>query len=70
MQQMRDTKVRRGPNGPIIVLPRTGAAHGDLLKSVVLAMVQVPLEIESSTEEDGNDWDTGDSRWSGAGRGF
>lgn len=70
MQQMRDTKVRRGPNGPIIVLPKTGAAHGDLLKSVVLAMVQVPLEIDMSPADDDNDWDTGDSRWGGAGRGF
>ncbi len=51
MQQMRDTKTRRAPGGKIaVVLPKTGAAHGDLLKAVALAMTQVPLELE---EDDG-----------------
>lgn len=43
MQQLRDTKSRRGQGKVLVTLPRTGAAHGDLLKAVVLAMVQVPL---------------------------
>ncbi len=53
MTQMRGVKTRKGPSGEVhISLPRTGAAHGDLLKAVVLAMVQVPLEIEEEIEEE------------------
>ncbi len=53
MQQLRDTKIRKGPSGKThVALPKTGAAHGDLLKAVVLAMVQVPLELEEEIEEE------------------
>lgn len=65
MQQMRDTKSKKGANGKIqVVLPRTGAAHGDLLKAVVLAMVQVPLD--GGSNDDGA-VGGGRRRWGGFG---
>jgi hypothetical protein len=46
IQQLKDTKVRKGEGGGVrIILPKTGTAHGDLLKSVVLSICQVPVEL-------------------------
>ncbi|NUP08438.1 MAG: hypothetical protein HOW73_20500 [Polyangiaceae bacterium] len=65
MQQLRDTKSKKGPSGKIhVVLPRTGAAHGDLLKAVALAMVQVPLD---SDWQDQGAVGGGSRRWGGFG---
>lgn len=52
MEQLRQTKMKRGENGQTkIVLPKLGAAHGDLLKAVVLACVQVPTDDPDETRE-------------------
>lgn len=71
MQQLKDTKIRKGPGGKIhVALPKTGAAHGDLLKAVVLACVQVPLTIDHDSNDESDDWSASDSRWGAVGRGF
>lgn len=44
-KQIEDTKFKKGPNGIQVVLPKHGAAHGDLLMAVVLACVQVPEHV-------------------------
>jgi hypothetical protein len=48
--QIRRVTSRPMPGGRVmIVLPRQGSAHGDLLMAVVLACVQVPLvEVEKA----------------------
>jgi hypothetical protein len=44
-KQMEDTKFKKTPDGGIkIVLPKHGAAHGDVLMAVALAATQVPAE--------------------------
>lgn len=71
IQQLQDTKVKKlagGRVGPLV--PRTGAAHGDLMVAIVLACVQVPLEehaFEDATTSEIED-DEG-FRW-GDDRGF
>lgn len=66
-QQLKDCKMKKGPSGKIhVALPRTGAAHGDLLKAVVLACVQVPLVVQAERPRPRA---VGGSRM-GGGRGF
>lgn len=51
-QQLKDTKTAIGPGGKVkIVLPKHGNRHGDVLMSMVLSGVQVPLGLN----EDGID---------------
>ncbi len=68
MEQMRKTKSRRGQNGKVLVaLPRSGSNHADVLKAVVLAMVQVPLDLVVEREPPPRHHD--EMRF-GGGRGF
>lgn len=46
IKQLKDTKMRKAPTGVHVVLPKHGAAHADLMMAVVLAAVQVPLEVQ------------------------
>lgn len=67
MQQMREVRMSRGQGQLTVVMPRSGQAHGDVLKSVALAMVQVPLEIDE--EPPPRTYGGGGMRFNG-GRGF
>lgn len=66
-KQIEDTKFKKGPNGIQVVLPKHGAAHGDLLMAVVLACVQVPEHIGTvvgtTLSDIGSRYGDGDGRW-------
>lgn len=50
IKMFKDTKMRKSPTGIVVVLPKHGAAHADVMMAVVLSGVQVPLEIETQRE--------------------
>ena len=51
IKQLTDTKIGRAPGGGVkVVLPIHGAAHGDLMLSIVLACVQVPPRAPGHVE--------------------
>lgn len=69
IRQIKATKQRVLPGGAIqVVLPKHGNAHGDVLMSVVLSMVQVPIDAPAAADE----WAqvVPDSRWDADIRGF
>jgi hypothetical protein len=45
IKQLKDTKMRKMPSGIHVVLPKHGAAHADVLMSLVLSATQVPLDV-------------------------
>lgn len=49
--QLRDVRTTRGQGKPNVMLGRSGAKHGDVLKAAALALVQVP--IADATRDDG-----------------
>lgn len=54
-KQLEDTRVAKAQGGGTrIILPKHGAAHGDVLMAIVLAAVQVPANDD--TDDDGGEW--------------
>lgn len=69
LKQLRDTKGKAMPGSQVIriVLPKHGHTHGDVLRAVVHACVQVPTDEGARVAP----IVTSDSRWGGSeGRGF
>ena len=52
MNQLRAVRTRRGSNGKVhIALSRDDGSHADLLKAIVLACTQVPLDVDEQGED-------------------
>lgn len=66
-KQLEDTKFKKSPDGVGIkvVLPKHGAAHGDVLMAIVLACVQVPLVEQVAARPA-----AAGSRWGSSSRGY
>lgn len=71
-QQLREVRTSKGQGRINVMLGRTGAKHGDVLKAVALAMVQVPLNIVTTTRDQRIRTGAGrpGMRFGGGGRGF
>lgn len=71
IQQLQDTKQRKLANGRVgPLVPRTGAAHGDLMVAIVLACVQVPLDEEPPEDAATSELDDDEGFRFGDDRGF